>query len=77
MGRIDTTIGPRNTPAGRHWRFVRNMGTIRCSSMWRTGTPDCSSADSNVNEQPSRKATKSSRHSLVMSVTSAVRRPSR
>ena len=49
------------------------MGTIRCSSMCRTGTPDWRSADSNVNEQPRRNATKSSRHSLVMSVTSAAR----
>ena len=58
-------------------RFVRNIGTIRCSSMCRTGTPDWSNADSNVNEQPRRNATKSSRHSPVMSETSAVSWPSR
>ena len=43
--------------------------------MWRTGTPDWRSADSNVNEQPRRNATKSSRHSRVMSETSAGEAP--
>ena len=38
-GRIDTTIGPRNRPAGRHAMFVRYIGTFTSCSMCRTGTP--------------------------------------
>ena len=38
-GRIDTTIGPRNTPAGRQSMLVRYIGTLRPCSTCRTGTP--------------------------------------
>src|SRR5262249_61201164 len=31
IGRIETTIGPWKTPAGRHWTFVRHIEIGRAS----------------------------------------------
>ena len=74
-GRIDTTIGPWKTPAGRQAMLVRYIGTLRPISMCRTGSPACSRAFSNVNEQPSRKPTRSSRHHACRSVGSSISSP--
>ena len=56
IGRIDTTIGPWNTPAGTHGMLVRYIGTLQLQAMWRTSMPSSSSASSNENEQPMREA---------------------
>ncbi len=61
MGRMETTIGPWKTPAGRHGMDVRHMATLRPCSTCQSRMPASSSAHSNVNEQPRRKATRSSR----------------
>src|SRR3546814_3003305 len=53
---------PWNGPAGSVGIEVRYMGTLQPCSMWRTGKPLSSIASSNENEQPIRKATRSSRH---------------
>ena len=76
-GRIETTIGPRNGPAGTVSMLVRYMATFLPSATWRTGTPAAISASSKENEQPSAKATMSSLHSGAMSVTSSTNSPSR
>ena len=39
IGRIDTTIGPWNTPAGRHCTDVRYMGTVHPHSRCRSVHP--------------------------------------
>ncbi len=65
-----TTSGPAKRPAARQARLVRYIGTFEPVCQWRTGKPAATSALSNVNEQPNRKATKSSRHSGWMSVGS-------
>src|SRR5690606_38700725 len=36
MGRMLTTIGPLNRPAGTHGMLVLYMGTLQFSSIWRT-----------------------------------------
>src|SRR5438105_5021522 len=72
---MDTTIGPCNTPAGVHGRLVRYIGTLQPVSRWRTGTPARSKAFSNVNEQPSRKPTRSSRHQDRRSAGSSTSSP--
>ena len=61
IGRIDTTIGPRKRPAGRHGdvRAVhRHVAALLDVPHRHAGL---SRAFSNVNEQPSRKPTRSSR----------------
>src|SRR2546427_5830678 len=70
MGRIETTMGPWKTPAGRHGIDVRHIATFLPCSTCQRRTPASSSAHSNVNEQPSRNATRSSRQYGVASVTS-------
>ena len=60
-GRIDTTSGPWNGPAGAVAIEVRYIGTVRALVMWRNSMPSCISASSNENEQPSAKITRSSR----------------
>ena len=76
IGRIETTMGPWKRPAGRHSIDVFHIATFLPSSMWRIGMPASSSAHSKVKEQPSRKATRSSRQNGVMSVTSSASTPS-
>ncbi len=76
IGRIDTTMGPWNCPAGRHWMDVFHIATFLPCSMWRMGMPASSSAHSKVNEQPSRNATRSSRQKGRTSVTSSASTPS-
>jgi len=75
MGRIETTMGPWKTPAGRHGIDVRHIATFLPCSTCQRRTPASSSAHSNVNEQPSRNATRSSRQYGVASVTSSVSSP--
>lgn len=76
-GRMDTTSGPWNGPAAAVGMSVRNMATLRPWATWRNGTPACSSAVSNVNEQPITKLTRSSRQRAPMSVGSSTATPSR
>src|SRR4029453_18927671 len=52
IGRIETTIGPWNRPAGRHAMEVFHIATFLPSSMWRIGMPASSRAHSKVNEHP-------------------------
>jgi hypothetical protein len=75
-GRMDTTSGPDNSPAGRQGRSVRYMGTFVPASMCRTGTSASSSAASKVKLHPMRKQTRSSRQWEVTSATSATGSPS-
>lgn len=74
-GRIDTTIGPRSRPAGRHWRLVVYIATLLPCSMWRIGTPASDSAHSNVKLHPMRNDTRSSRQWSTTSVGSSVSSP--
>ena len=60
-GRIDTTSGPWNTPAGTVGMLVRYIGTLQPQAMWRTSMPSSTSASSNEKEQPMAKVTRSSR----------------
>ena len=76
-GRIDTTSGPWNTPAGTHAIDVRYIGTLQPRAMWRTSMPSSISASSNENEQPIAKVTRSSRQTWSMSVGSSTISPSR
>ena len=76
-GRMLTTMGPANGPAGAVARFVRYMATLRPSSTWRRRMPASISACSNEKEQPITKVTRSSRHRLAMSVGSSTSSPSR
>jgi hypothetical protein len=76
-GRIETTRLPWNRPAGTVGTLVRYIGTPAPQAMWRSGTPASSKAASNEKEQPSTKATRSSRHRSAMSVTSPAGSPSR
>ena len=69
-------MGPWKTPAGRHWVDVRHIATFLPCSTCQSRMPASSSAHSNVNEQPSRNATRSSRQYGVASVTSSARTPS-
>ena len=62
-GRMLTTIGPANGPAGSHILLVRYIETLDPRSRCRSGRPARCSASSNVNEHPSRNATRSSRQS--------------
>src|SRR5262245_51059531 len=48
IGRIDTTSGPLNRPAGTHGWLVSYIGTFWPSSRCRTGTPAWIRAYSNV-----------------------------
>jgi hypothetical protein len=77
IGRIDTTSGPDNRPAGRHSTEVLYIDTFRPCSRFRTGTPASSSAVSKLKLQPIRKLTRSSRHSPVSSLGSSTSSPSR
>src|SRR5829696_1697370 len=61
IGRIETTNGPEKRPAGVQSTLVRYIGTFTPCSTWRIGRPSARSARSNVNEQPIRNATRSSR----------------
>src|SRR5881296_116324 len=61
-----TTIGPAKVPAGLHITDEIYIGTLWRSSRWRTGIPARCIAASNVKLQPSRNATKSSRHKSVI-----------
>ena len=56
---------------------VRNIGTVRLRSMWRSLSPSSSSAHSNENEQPSTKLTRSSRHTSSSVAGSSMQTPSR
>ena len=76
-GRIDTTIGPWNAPAGTVGTDVMYIGTFEHCSMCRTGMPASSSADSNVKLQPIRNDTRSSLHSPARSTGSSASTPSR
>jgi|GEM_PF-4194949 len=77
MGRMLTTIGPSKTPAFTHGMLVRNIGTLHCASMWRTGIPFCSNARSKVKLHPSRNPTISSVQYDWMSSGSSTRTPFR
>src|SRR6188768_2492585 len=50
-GRIDTTIGPWNGPAGAHSMLVRYIGTLLLQVWWRNSSPFSISASSKENEQ--------------------------
>ena len=63
-------------PEIRQAMEVFHIATFLPSSMWRSGMPASRRAHSKVNEQPSRKATRSSRQMGVMSVTSSASAPS-
>ena len=76
-GRIDTTSGPWNGPAGAVSIEVRYIGTVEPLVMWRSSMPSCISASSNENEQPSAKMTRSSRQCLVDVVGSSTSSPFR
>ena len=67
-GRIDTTIGPSNGPAGVQAMSVRYIGTVVPRSMWRMASPSSMRASSKECEQPRTKATRSPRHHLMMSL---------
>ncbi len=73
---MDTTMGPWKAPAGRHSIEVRHIATFLPCSTCQSLMPASSSAHSNVNEQPSRNATRSSRQYGVASVTSSASTPS-
>src|ERR1700677_2279341 len=60
-GRMETTMGPENGPEDLQAMLVRYIGTRTLRSIWRIGSPSAISASSNENEQPSTKATRSSR----------------
>ena len=60
-GLMLTTSSPSKIPALRLRRLVLYIGTLTFSSLWRSGSPACAIAVSNVKEQPSRKLTKSLR----------------
>ena len=77
IGRIETTSGPEKRPAGVQSTLVRYIGTLTPCSTWRIGRPSASSARSNVNEQPIRNATRSSRQCSLASVGSSTSSPSR
>ena len=66
-GRIETTIGPWNGPAGLHSMLVRYIGTLTLQVWWRISRPFSISASSNENEQPSTNDTRSSRHTFLRS----------
>ena len=76
-GRIDTTIGPWNGPAGAVAIEVRYIGTVAPQVMWRSSMPSSISASSNENEQPSTKVTRSSRQWARMSRGSSISSPCR
>ena len=76
-GRIETTSGPANGPAGRHWILVRYIGTFDPQVMWRNSMPSSMSACSNENEQPSAKLTRSSRQTCEISNGSSTSSPRR
>src|SRR5215468_9036856 len=57
IGRIDTTIGPWNGPAGVVATEVRYIGTVTFKVLWRSSMPPSISASSNENEQPSTNVT--------------------
>ena len=57
--------------------MVRYIGTFTPASWWAMRMPSATSADSNVNEQPIRKVTRSSRHTWVTSVGRSTSTPSR
>ena len=69
-------MGPWKTPARRHSMEVFHMATFLSCSTCQSLMPASISAHSNVNEQPSRKATRSSRQYGVASVTSSASTPS-
>ena len=73
-GRIDTTIGPWNGPAGLHWMLVRNIGTLLLQVLWRSSRPFSTSASSNENDSETND-TRSSRHTFLRSVTSSISSP--
>jgi hypothetical protein len=77
IGLMDTTIGPRNAPAGTQGREVMYIGTAWPCSKWRSRTPAFSSALSAVKLQPIKKATRSSRQISRMSVSSSTSSPFR
>ena len=61
IGRMETTTGPWNGPAGVVAMVVRYIGTVRDSAMWRISMPSAIRASSKENEQPMTKLTRSSR----------------
>lgn len=67
IGRMETTTGPRKRPARRHRIRERYIGTPRPCSRWRSGTPARSSSGSNVRLHPTRRVTRSSRHTSTTS----------
>ena len=75
MGRILTTMGPENMPAGVVGMLVMYMGTLQAISWCRRGIPTAVIADSKEKLHPSRKETRSSRQWSTREVTSAVNWP--
>jgi hypothetical protein len=75
IGRMETTIGPWNGPAAAVAMVVRYIGTVALQVMWRSSIPHSVSASSNENEQPSTKATRSSRQWARMSAGSSTSSP--
>jgi hypothetical protein len=71
IGRIETTGGPEDAPAGVRGALVRYMGTFVPASTWRPGTPAAKSASSDEKLHPIKNATKSFRHSPRTSVGSS------
>ena len=60
-GRMLTTMGPENMPAGVVAMLVIYMATLLPVCWWRSGMPASTMAVSNEKLQPSKKETKSSR----------------
>ena len=77
IGRIDTTSGPWNTPAGTQGTLVRYIGTFDPRATCRTSMPSSISASSKENEQPMAKLTRSSRQTSRTSTGSDTSSPSR
>ena len=74
-GRMLTTISPAKGPAGVQSILVLYMGTLTASLTLRTSRPSAINASSKEKEQPSKKATRSSRQSAEISLTSLTTRP--
>src|SRR5579864_1264905 len=67
IGRIETTSGPWNGPAGTVSIEVRYIGTVQLQVKGRSSMPSSINACSNENEQPIAKVTRSSRHQRIRS----------
>src|SRR5205085_12506960 len=69
IGRIETTIGPWNTPAGRHGVHLSHLATFLPCLPCQISMPASRSAHSLVDDQARTHATKSSRYEHVALVT--------